>query len=109
MTNVWQTMEIGKVYETLAQMTPEERLASLKEDGKALHEQILKSSYSTKDELKERLFEFIEEYVEDQKEHYEDFTYPDEAMLEDIDPIACEMTSEKEFLEIVKEYMRSLI
>lgn len=109
MTNVWQTMEMSKVYEALAQMTPEERLVSLKEDGKALHEQILKSSYSTKDELKERLFEFIEEYVKDQKEHYEDFTYPNEAMLGDADEIVNEMTGEKEFLEIVKQYMRSLV
>jgi hypothetical protein len=109
MTNACKKMEVGRVYETLAQMTPEERLSFLQKDREAIQKLILKNSTSTKDELKKSLFKFIEEYIEDQKEYYEDFTYPEEAMLEDIHQIACEMTGEEEFMEIVKKYVRSLI
>lgn len=107
--NIWKTMDTGKVYETLAKMTPEQRLSSLKRDTAELYELIAKNSTTTKQKVETQILEYIQNYILDMREEYEDMPFPDEAMLQDSKGIIGDMVGDKEFFDLIKEYMRVLV
>lgn len=107
--NIWQTMEVGKVYEALAKMTPEERLANLKKDTDELFETIKKCSTSSMQKTEEAIIDYLENYIEDYKEEYEDMPYPDEAMLQDADAIIHDMIEDERFYKLLRELMRNML
>jgi hypothetical protein len=108
-TNIWKTMEVGKIYEALSSMTPEERLKDLYETQKELSNTIKKSMTSTTDELKEQLFNVFDEYLKEEKYEYSDYSYPKEAMQDNAIEIIGAMLQQDEVYEILKKYMRATL
>lgn len=109
MTNIWKTMEVGKVYETLAKMTPEERLANLKKDTDELLKKIKNCSTSSMQKTEKEIIDYIENYIEDYKEEYEDKPFPDESMLQDANAIIHDMIEDERFYKLIKELMRNML
>lgn len=106
MTNVWKKMEIGKVYEALKSMTPEERLKDLYDTQKELDKAISKS---IKDETDKNIITYIDDYIKDILPEYSDYSYPEEAMLSEVDDIIHDMIETEEFYELLRKRIRSLL
>ena len=106
MTNVWKDMNVGDVYEALKSMTPEERLKDLYESQKKLGDTISKSLDTN---IKGRIFEYIDNYLNDLKPEYEDYSFPYKVMLDDSEDIIHEMIETEEFYNLLKEYMKEVL
>ena len=104
--NIWKNMETSKLYEALKSMTPEERLKDLFESQKKLGEAISKS---IEDDPKEDLFNYINNYIEDLKPEYEDYSFPYEALLSEAEDIIHDMIETDKFYDLMKNYIRSIL
>lgn len=104
MNNIWKQMEVGKVYDALASMSPEERLKDLYKTQKELTHLL-----SGKEELKAKIFSYIDNYLDNLKPEYEDYSFPHQAMMSEADDIIHDMVGEEEFYNLIKAYMKETI
>lgn len=106
----WKTMEIGKVYETLAKMTPEERFASLEETRRELSSKISSSMKNSQEKLKKEFFDFVDDNVQTILHEYEDETaYPTELLRENVIEVIKGLPDDDQYWDILTKYIKGLI
>lgn len=109
MTKTWKKMEIGDIYKALQSMTPEERLKELYEAQKKLGRATRDAIKPSKEEVGQRILSFIEEYIQDLEEEYEDYSFPYQVMLNEAEDIIRDMVNSDKFYELIKDYMKEIL
>ena len=104
--NIWKDINVGDVYEALKSMTPEERLKDLYNSQQKLCDAISKSLDTN---IKGRIFEYIDNHLNELKPEYEDYSFPYKVMLDDSEDIIHDMIETEEFYSLLKEYMKEVL